>query len=92
MASSVAALAYGDRWGRRRELLIAAVLYFAASGLAAAAPGLPALLASRLTYGAGIGLAMHAAPAYIAETAPARMRGTLISLKEAFIVLGILSG
>lgn len=33
-----------------------------------------------------------AAPAYIAETAPPSVRGLLISLKEAFIVGGILLG
>ncbi|GJN22833.1 hypothetical protein PR202_gb10433 [Eleusine coracana subsp. coracana] len=36
--------------------------------------------------------AMHGAPLYIAETSPAQIRGTLISLKELFIVLGILFG
>lgn len=34
--------------------------------------------------------AMHAAPMYIAETAPFQIRGRLISLKEFFIVLGML--
>lgn len=34
--------------------------------------------------------AMHAAPMYIAETAPSQIRGMLISLKEFFIVLGML--
>jgi hypothetical protein len=34
--------------------------------------------------------AMHGAPLYIAETCPPQIRGTLISLKELFIVLGIL--
>lgn len=34
--------------------------------------------------------AMHAAPMYIAETAPSQIRGRLISLKEFFIVLGML--
>lgn len=33
---------------------------------------------------------MHGAPLYIAETCPSQIRGTLISLKELFIVLGIL--
>lgn len=32
---------------------------------------------------------MHAAPMYIAETAPSQMRGQLVSLKEFFIVLGM---
>ncbi|KAL1224976.1 D-xylose-proton symporter-like 3 [Cardamine amara subsp. amara] len=35
---------------------------------------------------------MHGAPLYIAETCPPQIRGTLISLKELFIVLGILLG
>ncbi|KAM7527745.1 hypothetical protein LguiB_031155 [Lonicera macranthoides] len=35
---------------------------------------------------------MHGAPLYIAETCPSQIRGTLISLKELFIVLGILLG
>lgn len=34
--------------------------------------------------------AMHAAPMYIAETSPSQIRGQLISLKEFFIVLGML--
>lgn len=34
--------------------------------------------------------AMHSAPMYIAETAPSQIRGQLISLKEFFIVLGML--
>lgn len=50
------------------------------------------LICGRLIYGLGIGFAMHAAPAYIAETAPPRLRGLLISLKEALIVGGILLG
>lgn len=50
-----------------------------------AATSLNWLLACRLAYGLGIGLAMHGAPAYIAETSPPNFRGLLISLKEAAI-------
>ena len=35
---------------------------------------------------------MHGAPTYIAEMAPPSLRGLLVSLKEAFIVVGILFG
>uniref|UniRef100_A0A7I3YWM5 Major facilitator superfamily (MFS) profile domain-containing protein n=1 Tax=Physcomitrium patens TaxID=3218 RepID=A0A7I3YWM5_PHYPA len=35
---------------------------------------------------------MHAAPMYIAETSPSEIRGTLVSLKEALIVVGTLLG
>lgn len=37
-----------------------------ASLIVALGPGLPTVMAGRLLYGAGIGFAMHAAPAYIA--------------------------
>ncbi|XP_052202278.1 D-xylose-proton symporter-like 3, chloroplastic [Diospyros lotus] len=81
-----------DFLGRRRELIIAALLYALGGFITSYAPGLGVLLAGRLLYGLGIGLAMHGAPLYIAETCPSQIRGTLVSLKELFIVLGILLG
>ncbi|KAI3788079.1 hypothetical protein L2E82_00723 [Cichorium intybus] len=81
-----------DFLGRKRELLIAALLYFLGGSITAYAPSLNVLLLGRVLYGLGIGLAMHGAPLYIAETCPSQIRGTLVSLKELFIVLGILMG
>ncbi|XP_021715396.1 D-xylose-proton symporter-like 3, chloroplastic [Chenopodium quinoa] len=81
-----------DFLGRKRELLIAATLYAIGGLTTAFAPSLNTLLIGRLLYGLGIGWAMHGAPLYIAETCPSQIRGTLISLKELFIVLGILLG
>ncbi|KAH8520322.1 hypothetical protein H0E87_001688 [Populus deltoides] len=81
-----------DFLGRRRELIAAASLYLFGGLVTGYAPGLNVLLLGRLLYGLGIGLAMHGAPLYIAETCPSQIRGTLISLKELFIVLGILMG
>ncbi|KAJ1455751.1 general sugar transporter [Pelagophyceae sp. CCMP2097] len=89
--------------GRRREIMIGAVLYmagalleFASGGLAGfatdAASGIALLLLGRFTYGVGCGFVMHGAPSYIAEMAPAEIRGTLVSLKEAMIVVGISLG
>ncbi|XP_068643494.1 D-xylose-proton symporter-like 3, chloroplastic [Aristolochia californica] len=81
-----------DFLGRRRELIIASLLYIFGGLVTGFAPTLGVLILGRLVYGAGIGLAMHGAPLYIAETAPSQIRGTLISLKELLIVLGILLG
>mmetsp|Transcript_11912 Transcript_11912/g.35557 ORF Transcript_11912/g.35557 Transcript_11912/m.35557 type:complete len:495 (-) Transcript_11912:28-1512(-) len=88
-----------DAIGRRRELILAALLYVAGAVLEVAsgfgtteATGLALLLLGRVVYGAGCGFAMHGAPAYIAEMSPASIRGTLVSLKEAAIVLGICLG
>lgn len=92
LLGSGVALVVGQQLGRRRELLASAWLYGGGSLLVGFARGYGMLLLGRTVYGGGIGLAMHAAPAYIAETSPPRVRGFLISLKEAFVVIGILLG
>ncbi|GMH43402.1 hypothetical protein BSKO_11324 [Bryopsis sp. KO-2023] len=92
LVGSVGAFFVGDKLGRKKELLLAAGLYGLGAGIASTAADYPLLMAGRGLYGLAIGFAMHAAPAYIAETAPAKLRGLLISLKEAFIVGGILLG
>ncbi|KAF8757349.1 hypothetical protein HU200_010864 [Digitaria exilis] len=78
--------------GRRIELVTAAALYILGALVTGFAPNYVVLIIGRVLYGIGIGLAMHGAPLYIAETSPSQIRGTLISLKELFIVLGILIG
>ena len=83
--------------GRRGELLLASVLYIVGTLGAVSVPEHSAsflgyVFASRVIYGVGIAFAMHAAPVYIAEIAPPSIRGLLVSLKEGFIVLGILAG
>ncbi|CAK7331450.1 unnamed protein product [Dovyalis caffra] len=92
LLGSLLAYPIADFLGRRRELITAAVLYAFGGLVTGYAPALDVLLLGRLLYGLGIGLAMHGAPLYIAETCPSQIRGTLISLKELFIVLGILLG
>ena len=50
----------------------------AAVAFLSVAPNLGLLIVGRLLFGLGIGFAMHAAPAYLAETAPESVRGLLI--------------
>ncbi|KAG6557584.1 hypothetical protein Mapa_000860 [Marchantia paleacea] len=92
LLGSILAFNVADSLGRRRELIVAAITYAVGAAVTGLAPNLPILITGRLIYGIAIGLAMHAAPCYISETAPTDIRGTLISLKEALIVLGILLG
>ncbi|XP_028764625.1 D-xylose-proton symporter-like 2 [Neltuma alba] len=92
LIGSVLAFNVADFLGRRRELIVAALLYFVGALIEAFAPDFAVLVIGRFVYGLGIGLAMHAAPMYIAETAPTPIRGRLISLKEFFIVLGMVAG
>lgn len=92
LIGSVVAFSIADFIGRRRELILASVLYLVGALITALAPDFAVMVVGRFVFGIGIGLAMHAAPMYIAETAPTKIRGQLISLKEFFIVLGMVAG
>ena len=78
--------------GRRKEMLIGAFLYVIGGIVSGLAVGTWMVFIGQLLYGMGVGFSMHAAPAYIAEISPSALRGLLVSMKEAFIVLGILLG
>jgi sugar porter (SP) family MFS transporter len=79
-----------DRYGRRRVLSLAAVL-FGLSSIAAALPrNIQEFEAARFVGGIAIGVASMLAPLYIAEVSPASIRGRLVSLNQMAIVSGIL--
>ncbi len=79
-----------DRYGRKRVLTAAAVL-FAISAIGAALPNsLNQFIAARLLAGVATGIASMVAPMYIAENSPPTMRGSLVTLNQLAIVSGIL--
>lgn len=78
-----------DRIGRLKVMKIAAVLFFVSAVGSAFAPEIWSLVFFRIVGGVGVGVASVIAPAYIAETSPARIRGRLGSLQQLAIVLGI---
>ncbi|GAA0590295.1 sugar porter family MFS transporter [Actinomadura livida] len=79
----------GDRIGRVRVMLITSALFLISAIGSALSFGAADLIVWRLVGGLAIGAASVIAPAYIAEIAPARMRGRLGSLQQMAIVLGI---
>ncbi|WP_028045183.1 sugar porter family MFS transporter [Cellulomonas sp. URHE0023] len=78
-----------DKFGRTRVMLVGAILFFVSSILSGLATGVWDLILWRVLAGIGIGIASVIAPAYIAEIAPAAMRGRLGSLQQLAITLGI---
>lgn len=100
MLGCMICLRYADSLGRRHSIILASILYFMGSAVEGmsgvstwnATQGITVLMVGRLIYGLGCGFAMQGAPAYIGEMAPSSIRGLLVSLKEAFIVLGMLLG
>ncbi len=80
-----------DVWGRRRVLMVLAILYFVGALGSALAWDWYAFLAFRLLGGVAVGGASVVSPLYIAEIAPARVRGRLVAVQQFNIVLGILA-
>lgn len=79
-----------DRVGRKKPLLLSAVLFLLSALGCAFMPSLFWITASRLVGGIGIGLASNVVPLYISEIAPARSRGRLITYYQFALTLGIL--
>ena len=80
-----------DRLGRKLLLILSAVLFLMSAYATGAVDDFNMFLIARFVGGVGIGLASGLSPMYIAEVAPARIRGQLVSLNQMTIVIGILA-
>jgi len=80
----------GDRIGRRKSLILAAILFAVSTVGAALANSILVFSIGRFAGGLAIGLSSVLTPVYIAEVAPARNRGRLVSMNQLAIVVGIL--
>jgi SP family sugar porter-like MFS transporter len=90
LAGALASGALSDRFGRKRLLILSAFMFAVSSLGTALAHGLPAFVAWRIAGGTAIGMASNLSPMYIAEVAPANVRGKLVSINQLTIVIGIL--
>lgn len=80
---------FADRFGRTKVMVAGAIVFFVSSVLSAIAFSAADLAVWRFMAGVGIGIASVIAPAYIAEIAPAALRGRLGSLQQLAITVGI---
>ncbi|WP_437680000.1 sugar porter family MFS transporter [Sorangium sp. So ce131] len=88
-AGAVIAGRLADRFGRTRTMLATALLFVGSAAGSGAAMSPWGFSAWRALGGVAIGAASVVAPAYIAEIAPAHLRGRLGSLQQLAIVVGI---
>lgn len=79
-----------DRIGRKKVLILAAVLFVVSSVLTAVPTMLGWFVLARFLSGVAIGFASPVSPVYIAEVAPARIRGRLVTLNQLAITFGML--
>lgn len=90
LVGSVVSGCLADRSGRKRLLIVSAILFTVSALGTALAWDFTSFNVFRLMGGIGIGLASNLSPMYIAEVAPARLRGRLVAMNQMAIVIGVL--
>lgn len=80
-----------DRLGRRRVVFVIAIVYIVGALILALAPSMPVLVMGRLVIGLAVGGSTAIVPVYLSEMAPTEQRGSLSSLNQLMITIGILS-
>ncbi|WP_241578827.1 sugar porter family MFS transporter [Rosenbergiella nectarea] len=87
--------AVGSGWmssslGRKKSLMAGAILFVIGSLWSALATSPEMLIAARVLLGLAVGIASYTAPLYLSEIAPEKIRGSMISLYQLMITIGIL--
>ncbi|NKY09817.1 sugar porter family MFS transporter [Cellulomonas hominis] len=80
-----------DRLGRRRTLVVLAVVFFLGALGSVVAPSFEVMVPMRLVLGAAVGGASVTVPVYLAELAPTERRGAITGRNEIAIVVGQLA-
>lgn len=78
-----------DRFGRKPVLIADAVIFGVFAVLTGMAGGLWSFVAARIMVGLAVGVASMVTPLYIAEVAPPKIRGALVTLNQLAIVIGV---
>lgn len=79
-----------DFLGRKRTMLIAALMFSISAIGCAVCADFTQLVIFRIIGGFGIGIVSIVSPVYISEVSPARIRGTMVSFYQLFITIGFL--
>ncbi len=79
-----------DLYGRKKILVASALLFLVSAIGTGAVDSFFWFIIYRIIGGVGIGMASNVSPIYIAEVAPAHLRGQFVSINQLTIVLGIL--
>lgn len=90
--AAIGALAAGwmsSTLGRKKSMLVGATLFIIGSIWSALSPNVESLIFSRVLLGLAVGVASYTAPLYLAEIAPERIRGSMISMYQLMLTTGI---
>ncbi|HKU31586.1 sugar porter family MFS transporter [Arthrobacter sp. NyZ413] len=93
-AAAIGAICGGrlsDFWGRRKSIILLAVLFFAGTVAVVFTPNFEVLVLGRILLGLAVGGASTVVPVFLAELAPYEIRGSLAGRNELAIVVGQLA-
>jgi sugar porter (SP) family MFS transporter len=82
---------FSDRFGRKKTMTLAAIMFLVSSIGTAAASTVTVFIVFRFIGGLGIGIASMSTPVYIAEITPGQYRGRLVAINQIAIVIGLTS-
>ncbi|MGC5224546.1 sugar porter family MFS transporter [Micromonospora sp. DT81.3] len=80
-----------DGWGRRKTIILLAVMFFIGTMTCVFAPSFEVMVVGRFILGLAVGGASTVVPVYLAELAPFEIRGSLAGRNELMIVIGQLA-
>lgn len=79
---------FNDKYGRKKSILCADVLFFIGAIVMALAPAPWMIIIGRVFVGLGVGMASMTSPLYISEASPAKIRGALVGTNGLLITGG----
>lgn len=82
---------FSRHFGRRKTILISALVFIAGSLACALAPSAEFLIVARFFLGLAVGIASFTAPLYLSEISPQSVRGSMISMYQLMITIGIVA-
>ena len=80
-----------DTWGRRKTIILLAILFLVGALACVFAPNFEVMVIGRVILGLAVGGASSVVPVYLAELAPYEIRGSLAGRNELMIVIGQLA-
>ena len=92
IAGAIGAGVLANAIGRKKSMVLVAATYAAFALLSALAVSVPMLLVARFLLGVTIGVSVVVVPVFVAESAPARVRGSLLVAYQVATVVGIITG
>ena len=80
---------FSSHFGRRKTILISALIFIAGSLLCSISSSADILIGARFLLGIAVGVASFTAPLYLSEISPQKVRGAMISMYQLMITIGI---